>query len=574
MTLASVRETVFIDAEHRGTDTGNRPHTVCIVAKEYKSGREFRMWLDDCPRTKPPFASGPDVLFVCYFAPSELGCYLSLGWELPEHVVDLYPEFRNLTNGHAVLGGRGLLGALQWFGLDGIEGAKKDSMRSRILAGAPYSAKDRQAILDYCESDVDALKLLFPRLITRETNLNYVLLRGEYTKSIARMEHAGIPVDAGFYQRMVEHRPVLRDYVIDRVNQQIPVYENRVFRESLFERFIESLGAADIWPETEAGSLSTSDDTFSRMTALYPALEPLRETRQLLAQLKEPALTIGRDNRNRAVLSPFGTVTSRNKPSGNKFIFGCPSFMRNLIRPEPGKALLYSDWSQQEFGIAGALSGDGNMLRAYESGDPYISFAQLAGAVPAGATEESHPRERNLFKQVVLATQYQQGANELALRIGSTLHEAEDLLSYHYRIFGTFWTWSDGVCDYAQLRGTLTDTFGWQLHYTPSTTIRTLRNWPMQTNGAAMLRLACILLAKSGVSVIAPVHDAILLECDERDVEQSVYLTREAMRRASAVVLTGFNLRSKINVIRQGDRFPEHRGIGIWNLLQDRLSNL
>ena len=40
------------------------------------------------------------------------------------------------------------------------------------------------------------------------------------------------------------------------------------------------------------------------------------------------------------------------------------------------------DFSQQEFAIAAALSGDEKMQAAYRSGDPYLSFARQAGAVP------------------------------------------------------------------------------------------------------------------------------------------------------------------------------------------------
>jgi DNA polymerase I len=47
----------------------------------------------------------------------------------------------------------------------------------------------------------------------------------------------------------------------------------------------------------------------------------------------------------------------------------------------------YIDWSQQEFGIAAALSGDIAMQAAYGSGDPYLDFAKQAGAVPRHATK-------------------------------------------------------------------------------------------------------------------------------------------------------------------------------------------
>ena len=70
---------------------------------------------------KPPFSIARDSLFVAYYASAEIGCYLSLGWPMPVNVLDLYIEFRNLTNGLTTPCGNGLLGALTWFGLNGID---------------------------------------------------------------------------------------------------------------------------------------------------------------------------------------------------------------------------------------------------------------------------------------------------------------------------------------------------------------------------------------------------------------------------------------------------------------------
>lgn len=68
---------------------------------------------------------------------------------------------RRLTNGLPLPAGRGLLGALAYYGLDSIGADEKGSMRDLILSGGPYSASERLAILDYCQTDVDALASLW-----------------------------------------------------------------------------------------------------------------------------------------------------------------------------------------------------------------------------------------------------------------------------------------------------------------------------------------------------------------------------------------------------------------------------
>ena len=99
-------------------------------------------------------------------------------------------------------------------------------------------------------------------------------------------------------------------------------------------------------------------------------------------------------------------------------MFGLPASLRSLITPIEGKVLAYIDYAQQEFFIAAVLSNDPNMIEAYQSGDPYLAFAKLAGAVPADATKETHSRVRQLFKSCVLGVQYGLGAESLGVKIG------------------------------------------------------------------------------------------------------------------------------------------------------------
>ncbi len=65
-----------------------------------------------------------------------------------------------ITNGRHPAAGNSLLGALAYYGLAGIAQAEKKQLRDRIIAGPPFTPAERLEILDYCESDVDALAAL------------------------------------------------------------------------------------------------------------------------------------------------------------------------------------------------------------------------------------------------------------------------------------------------------------------------------------------------------------------------------------------------------------------------------
>jgi hypothetical protein len=109
--LAMYREVWLVDFEY-GAPDGGLPHPRCMVAREYRSGRLVRVWLEGESLLLPPFRLGPDVLFVAYYASAEIGCLLALGWPIPILVLDLYVEFRCHNSGLIVPHGHGLLGAL------------------------------------------------------------------------------------------------------------------------------------------------------------------------------------------------------------------------------------------------------------------------------------------------------------------------------------------------------------------------------------------------------------------------------------------------------------------------------
>jgi hypothetical protein len=329
------------------------------------------------------------------------------------------------------------------------------------------------------------------------------------------------------------------------------------------------------WPRLPSGALALDDDTFREMARAYPVeVAPIRELRHTLSQLRLNELTVGADGRNRVLLSAFGAKTGRNAPSNSQFIFGPSAWLRSLIRPAPGRAVAYVDWSQQELAIAAALSGDEAMQNAYRSGDFYLTFAKMAGAVPADATKQAHAAEREQFKTVALGVLYGLSAEGLARKLAVPPCHGRELLRMHQQTFRRFWDWSDRIEMEAMLSGRLATVFGWAVHVGPDANPRSLRNFPMQANGAEMLRLACCLATERGITVCAPVHDALLVEADAGDIDAVVARTQEAMREASELVLPGFPLRTDAKVVCWPDRYLDERGRRTWETVSGLLKVL
>lgn len=555
----------LVDFEFHPADRreGNPPVPVCMVVRKWPCGATQGYWKDDLrTMAAAPLPAGERALWVAYFASAEMDCFQVLGWSLPVHVLDLYAEFRCHTNGMRLANGSSLLGALLYHDLPSMGGEQKDAMRDMVLSGGPWSPTERTAIMDYCETDVVALAHLLNAMLGT-IDWPYALIRGRYMKSVSCIQMNGTPLDTEAHALLLANWGGVQDQLIADIDCDYGVFDGRTFKTQRWEDYLMAKGIP--WPRLESGRLDMSDATFRSMARTHHEVAPMRELRSALSEMRLADLQVGVDGRNRCLLSPFRARTGRNQPSNSKFIFGPSVWLRGLIRPRPGWGLAYVDWSQQEFGIAAALSGDPGMMQAYRSGDPYLAFAKQAGAVPSAATKQSHESEREQFKACVLAVQYGMGEESLAARINQPVARARQLLELHRRTYRTFWKWSDSAVDEAVLGGRLWAGFGWQIHTCNEVNDRSLRNFPMQANGAEMLRIACFLLTEAGIRVCAPVHDALLIEAPLDQLDEAVARTKFLMKEASRIVLDGFELGSDVKEIRYPERYMDKRGAVMWN---------
>ena len=553
---------------------GDLPVPVCMVAKELRSGQVIRLWQDELRQSGcPPFDTGPDALFVAYYASAEIGCFLALGWRTPERVLDLFTEFRAETNGLWVQHGNGLLGALSYFGLPAMGTEEKTEMCDLVLSGGPWDAHDRESILDYCQSDVEALQRLIPAIACRILpeddhgllRLGQALLRGRYMVAVAHMEHCGVPIDLTLLDRLRESWGHIKDELIMAVDADYGVYESGTFKMARFEAWLVDKGFP--WPRLPSGTLATDEDTFRQMARAYPAVAPLHELRHSLGKLKLNNLQVGADSRSRCLLSPFRSKTGRNQPSNAKFIFGPSRWLRGLIKPASGYGIAYLDFGSQEIAIAAALSGDEAMIDAYTSGDPYMTFAKQAGLAPPEATKESHKGARNRCKAIVLGVGYGMGAESMAYRAGLQVAEARELLRRHRETYRVFWQWAENNVNVALAGGVLRTVYGWPIRSGPRTKLndRSLLNFPMQANGAEMLRMAACMGTEAGLRICAPIHDALLLEAPLERLDEDVFHLRSLMVKASEMVMGTLACRVDADLVRYPDRYRDEGGGEMWD---------
>jgi DNA polymerase I len=561
------------------SEPGEHPDVVCLVAHELRAGQTIKLWRNQLG-AEPPYRTDTGALFVCFAATAECTCHLALGWPLPARTLDLSPVFRCIVNGRVAPEGKGLLGALAYYGVDTIGAKRKDAMRDRIIEGWPFNSEEQAQILNYCESDVIALeKLLTKILLDPDFNLERALHWGEFAAVSAQMEHRGVPFDMDIFPLFQDKRAwaFVRDEIVPKIDAKYGVYIRGKdgewhFNVERFEALCSRLGID--WPRLDSGKPNLRRKTFESMCKAWPDLEDLRQLRYTLDKLRRIKLAVGRDGRNRTTLWPFQSKTSRSQPKASRWIFSPAVWLRSLIKPGPGRAVAYIDYSSMEFQIAAVLSECQQMLDLYATGSPYVEYAKRFDAAPQSATKKSHPEVHEIYKVALLGAQYGMQMETLARRLGISTFLAYEMLSQHRGLFSPFWMWTEDWIAHALDTGVMRSPCGWMCRtgITEFNT-RSIGNWPIQTTGADILRVACIMAARHGLGICAPVHDAVLIEAPIDRIDHDVALMREIMRRASRVVFGGnHELRTDATIVRYPDRYSDKRGRDMWNVVIDLLN--
>jgi DNA polymerase-1 len=210
--------------------------------------------------------------------------------------------------------------------------------------------------------------------------------------------------------------------------------------------------------------------------------------------------------------------------------------MRALIEPKAGYAICGIDYGSQEFLIAALVAKDKNMIEAYKSGDVYLYFAKLAGAVPWDGLKKDYKQERDVFKSTTLGISYSMGSAALARKLTDdtgkphTQKDAQNLIDKFMSAYPDYANWIEAIrFDYDRRRfHKLPD--GWII-FGDNSNKRSVSNVPIQGFGSCILRKAIQLAQDRRLKIIFPLHDAAYHEYPSIKLED-VDTFAECMREA------------------------------------------
>ena len=92
----------------------------------------------------------------------------------------------------------------------------------------------------------------------------------------------------------------------------------------------------------------------------------------------------------------------------------------------------------------------------------------------------------------------------------------------------------------------------WAARVTALSNPLAVRNWPVQAAGADIMRRAVIGLVDAGIDLRLTIHDAFLIRVPIAEQDKQVAKAIAVLKKASALVLDGFELNVKVDGVFDG----------------------
>ena len=579
------KKIVVVDTEFQ-SDISNSYCTkaLCAVYKDLKTEQTLKIWDYEENNLAQHHFDFEETLFVCFYATAEVGYFLKQLMGRPPYIFDCWTEYAKLYKNNRDLS---LLAASTAYSYPNpISKEEKEKFRDMCIKQNTWNKKEREEILDYCEGDVLMNEHVFYKVLNDlenicgndyETLLEQAMARGQTMACYAKVTKNGMSIDIPKLNDFNEYWLLVKNEVIKKLNSELNLWDDACkFSHSKFHQLIKKLDLLGEWPTTPMGKLKTNKETFELFDDYYPEIKKLKRIFNLLNASKLTEFAISEDARYRPYggYKPFGTHTGRCTPS-SKWIFGTAKWARSFIKPPFGCAMVNLDFKSQETFIAAVISGDEKMLASYKSGDFYMNTAILAGMAPTDATKETHPEIRKIWKTIVLATNYGQGARGMAKalkKFNKTYSEVAGLLMKYKEIYKTYFDWAEAKSNHAQVHGYISTSLGWDRHFPYAVPInpRSLMNWPVQSEAGEILRNALIRLLNANIKVCATVHDSFLIECQLPELNEQIRIAKQCMIDAGTYIVGAEGMQVDVEIHR-GNFKPEPADQELFNLIFEEI---
>ena len=416
---------------------------------------------------------------------------------------------------------------------------------------APYAGAD-------AEIPLRLEKILTERLSANQLRNVFESIEMPLVPVLADMEYIGIAVDKDFFKKFSDELSTRIEEITEQIYEIVGYTFNLNSTQQLSKVLFEVLDLTppDSSRKTKSGNFSTAASVLEEMRGQHIVVKLLLEYRELSKLVSTyldaiPKQINPKTGRVHTSFNQTGSVTGRLASSGPN-LQNIPTRtplghrVRRGFIANPGNVLLSVDYSQIELRIVAHMAKDKAMLDAFRAHkDIHATTASAIFNVPLESVTKD---QRRHAKAINFGLIYGMSAFGLTRTTNLTLAEAENFVKAYFQEFPGVKAYLDGIRKSAAEIGYVETLLGRKRYFpqlkNPATAQvrsraeREAINAPIQGTAADILKIAMIILpgaierAKLHAKMLVQVHDELLLECQEDELDETIRVVREVMENA------------------------------------------
>lgn len=427
------------------------------------------------------------------------------------------------------------------------DGTKKGFAEVAVAEAASYSGEDADITLRLAQR-------LFPRLHDEGMGALFSEVEVPLALVLARMELSGILVDrdflAGLSTEFSQHRGRLEREIYELAGEEFNIASPQQLQRILFEKLGLPRGK-----KTRTGS-STDSSVLEALSEHYPLPARILSYRgfaKLQSTYVDALPKLIRPTTGRIHTSFNQTVTATGRlSSSNPNLQNIPirseegRRIRAAFVPPPGHVFVSADYSQIELRLLAHLSRDPVLVESFRRGQDV--HARTAAEIFGVDTVTADQRRQ--AKTINFGIIYGMGAHRLGRSLNIPFKTAQGYIDQYFARYHAIKGYMDGMLDTARERGYVTTLQG-RRRYVPdlhstnrqvvSAAERVAINTPIQGTAADLIKSAMVTIDRrlrrqgSGTRMLLQVHDELLFEVPEGELQTVIPLVREIMEGVAAL---------------------------------------
>jgi DNA polymerase-1 len=422
-----------------------------------------------------------------------------------------------------------------------------------------------EEIADYASEDADITfqlkQILEPEIQKEHLKELFYSMEMPLIEVLKDMEEEGIAIDVKALQDYSKELESTLLRLDGEIKSLAGVNFNVDSPKQLGEVLFDHLKISNKAKKTKTGQYATSEDVLVKHEKdhpIVPLILEFRQLRKLKSTYVDPLPTMCDKMDGRIHTNFMQTVTATGRLSSNN-----PNLQNIPIRSEKGKEIrkafvprsseyqmMSADYSQIELRIIAALSGDKNMIQAFQQGmDIHTATAAKVFNVPFESVTRD---QRSAAKAVNFGIIYGQSAFGLSQTLNISRTEAKSIIDSYFEQFGQLKSYMDSIIHVAREKGYV-ETIMKRRRYLPDINSsnavvrgfaeRNAINAPIQGSAADIIKMAMIAvhnsMKKEGVKskMILQVHDELVFDVHISEKLLMQVLVKEAMEKAIKLVV-------------------------------------